>query len=64
MLMKVDWSNVSFKAYVSVLIFFLDYLSVDINEIFLSPSLLITLLLISPLMTVSICLIVGVLCVG
>ena len=57
MSMKVVWSNVSFKACVSVLIFFLDNLSIDINGVFLSPPLLITLLLISPLMMVSICLI-------
>ena len=57
MSMKVVWSNVSFKTCVSVLIFFLDNLSIDINGVFLSPPLLITLLLISPLMTVNICLI-------
>ena len=56
MSMKVVWSNVSFKACVSVLIF-LDNLSIDTNGVFLSPPLLITLLLISPLMMVSICLI-------
>ena len=47
------WSNVSFKAYVSLLIFCPDDLSIGISEVLKSP---IVIRLISPFMVVSICL--------
>ena len=48
-------SNVSFKASVSLLIFRLDHLFIDVNGVLKSPTIIV-LLLISPFMYVNICL--------
>ncbi len=53
---KSIWSNVSFKACVSLLIFCLDDLSIDESGVLKSPPIIV-LLSISPFMAVSICLI-------
>ena len=51
---KSIWSNVSFKASVSLLIFCLDDLSIDVSGVLKSPTLIV-LLSVSPFMTVNIC---------
>ena len=48
-------SNVSFKACVSLLIFCFDDLSIGVSGLFKSP-ITIVLLLVSPFMSVSVCL--------
>ena len=53
---KSIWSEVSFKVCVSLLIFCLDDLSIDENGMLKFPTITV-LLSISPLMAVSICLI-------
>ena len=50
---KAIWSILSFKAFVSLLIFCLDDLSIDETGVLISP-IIIVLLLISPFMTVRI----------
>ena len=50
------WSNVSFKACVSLLILCFDDLSIDDSGVLKSPTIIV-LLSISPLMPVSVCLI-------
>ena len=49
------WSNVSFKACVSLLILCFDDLSIDDSGVLKSPTIIV-LLSISPLMPVSVCL--------
>ena len=49
------WSNDSFKVCVSLLILCFDDLSIDDNGVLKSPAIIV-LLLISPLMPVSVCL--------
>ena len=50
---KFIWSNVSFKAFVFLLIFCLGDLSIDESGVLKSPTVIV-LLLISPFMSVSI----------
>ena len=50
-----NWSIVTFKICVSLLIVFLVYLSIDVSGILKSPTIIV-LLLISPFILVSICL--------
>ena len=54
MSIKSIWSNVSFKASVSLLIFCLNDLSVDVSGV-LKSTAIIMLLSISPFMSVNIC---------
>ena len=49
-------SNVSFKTYVSLLIFYFDDLSIGVSGVLRSPTIIV-LLSISPFMSVSVCLI-------
>ena len=51
---KSIWSNVSFKARVSLLIFCVDDLSIDVSGVLKSPTIFV-LLLISPFMSINIC---------
>ena len=53
--MRFISSNVSFKTYVSLLIFFFDNLSIGVSGVLTSPTIIV-LLSISPLMSVSVCL--------
>ena len=53
---RSNWSIVSFKVHVSLLIFCLVYLSIGVSRVLKSPTI-IMLLLISPFILVSICLI-------
>ena len=48
-------SNVSFKTYVSLLIFCFDDLSIDVSGVLKSPTVIV-LLSVSPFMSVSVCL--------
>ena len=62
MSVKLIWPNVSFKACVSLLIYCLDDLSIDESLVLKAPTIIV-LLLISPFMAVSVCLIYwGALC--
>ena len=54
--LKFVWSNMSFKACASLLIFLLDDLSIDTSGILKSPTIIL-LLSISPFMSVNVCLI-------
>ena len=53
--MRFISSNVSFKIYVSLLIFYFDDLSISVSEVLKSPTSIV-LLSVSPLMYVSVCL--------
>ena len=52
---KFNWSTVSFKACVSLLIFYLVDLSIGVSGVLKAPTIIV-LLLISPLILISICL--------
>ena len=53
--MRSIWSNVSFKAFVSLLIFCFDDLSIGVSVVLKSPTIIV-LPSISPFMSVSVCL--------
>ena len=52
---RFNWSTVSFKACVSLLIFYLVHLSIGVSGVLKAPTIIV-LLLISPLILISICL--------
>ena len=52
---KFTYSNVSFKAQLCLLIFYVDNLSIDINGVFKSPTIIVLLLIL--FISVNICLI-------